>query len=108
MREIESRWHRRRRGYSLLTAGIGLFGAFLVAGGVAGAHLAWLFVVLGFASLVFFTARALRLWRVDDLVFDQGQSGRWTSARGDSGYYRVRHRLIPRFRTACSSAVARD
>lgn len=91
MSEIESRWHRRRRGYSLLTAGIGLFGAFLLAGGVTKSDLAWLFVVLGFASLVFCTARALALWNVNDLVFDHGQSGRSTSAREPSGSRSRRH-----------------
>jgi hypothetical protein len=108
MSEIENRWHRRRRGYSLLTVGIGLFGAFLVAGGITGARLAWLFVVLGFASLVFCAARALALWRVDDLVFEHGKPGPSTPARKDSSFSLERHQPIPRFRTARSSTVARD
>lgn len=96
MQAIESRRQRRRHGYPILAAGLLLFGALFVVGGLAPADLAWLPVSLGFTSLVLCTARALAIWNVDALVFDHGRPSHLAAAAEDAGRRRTRE-AIARF-----------
>ena len=75
MRKKETRWRRRRRGYSYLVAAAGLFGLFLMLSGISRSDWSWIFAVLGFASLILCMRKALALWSLDRLVFDRKTFG---------------------------------
>lgn len=75
MRKKENRWRRRRQGYYYLVTAVGLFGLFLILSGISHGDGAWIFAVLGFASLIFCTHKALALWSLDRLVFDRKAFG---------------------------------
>jgi len=55
---------------------VGLLGLFLIAAGLWPRDWAWVFVVAGFVSFVFFTGKGIALWKLDGAVFEQRPPGR--------------------------------
>jgi len=61
---------RRRRGYYYIATAIGLFVLFLMLAAISPPDGMRVFAVLGFASLILGMRKGLKLWNLDELVFD--------------------------------------